>query len=95
MAEAPDPSGAAAGPRRGCIGCLTALLGLLSGAMVAVLIGVVVRAATNGPRCEGVPICDWNRYAAVGAIVGVVTLPILTFWRLRRTKAGAGSSDRG
>ena len=94
MAPAPDPAPPVA-PRRGCIGCLTALLGLMSGAMVAVLIGVVVRAVTDAPRCNGVPICDWNRYAAVGAIVGVVTLPILTFWRLRHSTTAAGSSDRG
>ena len=94
MAAAPDPANPVA-PRRGCIGCLTALLGLMSGAMVAVLVGVVVRAVTDAPRCNGVPICDWNRYAAVGAVIGVVTLPILTLWRLRRSTPAAGSSDRG
>jgi hypothetical protein len=74
---------------------MTAFLGMVSGAMVAVLVGVIVRYVTNGPRCNGVPICNWNEYAAVGAAVGLVTLPILTFWRLRQTNAGAGSSDRG
>ena len=83
------------GPRRGCIGCLTAFLGMVSGSMVAIFVGVLVRYATNGERCSGVPICNWNEYAAVGAVVGLVTLPILTLWRLRRTDAGAGTSERG
>ena len=83
------------GPRRGCIGCLTAVVGLFSGAMIAVFVGLMVRYVTNGPKCPDVPICNWHEYAAVGAVLGLVSLPILTFWRLRHSKAGAGSSERG
>jgi hypothetical protein len=89
------PAGGGTPPRRGCIGCLTVVLGFFSGAMVAILVGVVVRYVTNAPTCPGVPICDWNQYAAVGGVLGLVTLPILTFWRLRQLTPGAGPSDRG
>ena len=92
---APPPGGEAPRPRLGCIGCLTSLVGLFSGAMIAVFVGLMVRYVTNGPKCSEVPICNWPSYAAVGAVLGVVTLPLLTFWRLRRSNAEAGSSDRG
>ena len=85
----------APGPRRGCIGCMTAVVGLFSGAMIAVFVSLVVQKVTNGPRCAELPSCNWHQYAAVGAVLGVITLPILTFWRLRRSNAGAGSSNRG
>jgi hypothetical protein len=82
-------------PRRGCIGCLTAVVGLFSGAMIAVFVGLMVRYVTNGPKCPDVPICNWHEYAAVGALLGVITLPVLTFLRLRHARAEARSSDRG
>jgi hypothetical protein len=92
---APAPPADAPRARLGCIGCLTSVVGLFSGAMIAVFVGLMVRYVTNGPRCPEVPICNWPNYAAVGAVLGLITLPLLTFWRLRRANAGAGSSDRG
>ena len=92
---APEQAPPAGGARSGCIGCLTMLAGLFSGAMVAVFVSKVVQWVTNGPRCPDVPTCDWHVYAAWGALIGVVTLPILTLRRLRQLRAGAASSDRG
>jgi hypothetical protein len=66
------------------IGCFTAFVGLWSGAMVAVLIGRLVEGVRGAPSCEGLPLCNWYVYAAAGAAVGAVSLPLLVLTRLRR-----------
>jgi hypothetical protein len=93
--DAPDGARDERGVRKGCVGCLTVVAGFFSGAMVGVFVSKMVQVVTNGPRCADIPTCDWHVYAGWGALVGLVTLPLLTFRRLRRLDAGAGSSDRG
>jgi hypothetical protein len=57
------------------------------------MIGVfVAKAVGTVRRCvplEGLPACDWWSFALVGAVVGVITLPTLVLWRLRRGKPAA------
>jgi hypothetical protein len=77
------------------VGCLTVVAGVGSGGMVGVLVSKAVQVVTNGPQCAGIPTCDWNVYAGWGMLVGVLTLPILTFLRLRQHGSGTGSSERG
>jgi hypothetical protein len=77
------------------VGCVTAIAGLFSGGMVGVLISKIVASITHAPKCTGLPTCDWYKYAAVGMLVGVITLPLLTFMRLRRGDAGTTNSERG
>ncbi|GAC1516681.1 MAG: hypothetical protein NVS1B4_13010 [Gemmatimonadaceae bacterium] len=66
------------------VGCFTAFAGLWSGGMVAVLIakfaGVVRHCA---PTEYGAP-CDWAAFAAVGMLVGAVSLPTVALLSLRR-----------
>jgi hypothetical protein len=66
------------------VGCFTAFAGFWSGGMVAVLIGRIVEGLRGSPSCEGVPMCNWNVYAAAGAIIGAISLPVLVLRRLRR-----------
>jgi hypothetical protein len=66
------------------VGCFTAFAGFWSGGMVAVLIGRIVEGMRGSPSCDGVPMCNWNVYAAVGAIIGATSLPVLVLRRLRR-----------
>ena len=55
--------------------------------MVAVLLGRLIEGARGSPACEGLPICNWYVYAAVGAAMGAVSLPVLVLRRLRRRGA--------
>ncbi|MBV9879879.1 MAG: hypothetical protein JO180_05245 [Gemmatirosa sp.] len=73
------------GPPRIAIGCFMVPLGTFSGAMVAVLVGKIVAYFIKAPACEGLPLCDWYKYAGVGALLGALSLPSLVLWRLRRT----------
>jgi hypothetical protein len=77
------------------VGCFTTFIGLWSGAMVAVLIGKIVEGARGAPACEGVPMCNWNVYAAVGALIGATTLPLLVLNRLRRRDVRRDQITRG
>ncbi len=75
------------------IGCFSAWIGGISGAMIAVLLGVFVAYLTRAPRCDGIPTCDWYIYAAVGAGLGVLTLPWLVVSALRRSGPTADDAD--
>ena len=77
------------------VGCFTTFIGTWSGAMVAVLVGKVVESVRGAPSCEGVPMCNWNVYAAVGALIGATTLPLLVLTRLRRRDVRRDQISRG
>jgi hypothetical protein len=71
------------------VGCFTLLAGFFSGGMLGVFVAKIVQAVTGGPKCEGIPTCDWAQYMIVGAAVGAITLPVLALWRLNRRPPGA------
>jgi hypothetical protein len=77
------------------VGCFTTFIGLWSGGMIAVLIGKVVEGIRGAPSCDGLPLWNWNLYAAVGALIGAVTLPVLVLRRLRRRDVRPGTPSRG
>ena len=77
------------------VGCFTTFIGLWSGGMVAVLIGKVVEGLRRAPSCEGLPLCNWNVYAAVGAVIGAISLPVLVLTRLRRRDVRQETRSRG
>jgi len=77
------------------VGCFSAFVGFWSGGMVGVFISFAIEFLTRAPRCQGLPSCDWGYWATGGAWVGVITLPALTLWRLRRKDAANQSSIRG
>ena len=77
------------------IGCISLWLGGLSMAMVAVLLGKAYAFLTRAATCEGIPLCDWHRWAAAGFVAGALTLPILVLTRLGRPAAPPANSDRG
>ena len=69
------------------VGCFTAFIGAPSGAMIGVLVGKFVGTVRKCVPIEGLPACDWWTFALIGGIVGVVSLPALVLWRLRRGKS--------
>ena len=77
------------------VGCFTTFIGLWSGAMIAVLVGKIVEGIRAAPSCEGVPMCNWNVWAGVGAVLGATTLPILVLNRLRRRDVRRDNISRG
>jgi hypothetical protein len=83
---APDREGIVA--RNIGVGCVTTVAGFFSGGMIAVLVGKFVGSMQGCKPPEGLPACNWWVYAAVGAIIGAVTLPVLALRRLSRNRAG-------
>lgn len=69
------------------VGCFTTFIGLFGGGMISVLLAKIVSQALNEPQCEGLPTCNWLTWAARGGVVGMIILPTISVWRLRRGDA--------
>jgi hypothetical protein len=52
--------------------------------MIAVLVAKIVGAVQGCPSGEHGQPCNWYVYAAVGAVAGAVSLPVLALRKLRR-----------
>lgn len=64
-------------------GCFSAVAGFFGGGMIAVLIAWIVGSARRCAPELGIPACDWNKYAIVGMLVGVVLVPLVSIMRLK------------
>jgi len=75
---------------------LTAIAGFWGGGMIAVLVAKVVGAFTRCPAEPetGAP-CNWFTFAFLGAIVGLVVMPVISIWLLRRGRIRARNIERG
>lgn len=69
------------------VGCFTTFIGFFGGGMISVLIAKIVSQALNEPQCEGLPTCNWLTWAARGGVVGMIILPTVSVWRLKRGDA--------
>jgi len=83
---APDREGVVA--RNIGVGCVTTVAGFFSGGMIAVLVAKFVGSVQGCKPPEGLPACNWWVYAGIGAVVGVITLPVVALRRLSRTRPG-------
>jgi hypothetical protein len=88
------PQGASLG-RKVAIGCFTAWLGLVSGAMVAALLSKFAAFLTKAPECGGIPSCNWYVWAGIGGLIGAVTLPLLVLWVLGKPAKGHKENPDG
>jgi hypothetical protein len=70
------------------VGCVTTVAGFFSGGMIAVLVAKFVGSMQGCKPPEGLPACNWWVYAGIGAVVGVITLPVLALTRLRQPRPG-------
>lgn len=84
--EIPDEDRVALGTYVG-VGCLTSIAGFFGGGMIAVLVAKVVGSFRNCQPPDGLPACDWEKYMIVGALIGVVGLPLVSIFRLRGRRA--------
>ena len=67
------------------VGCVSAIVGLFGGGMIAVLIAKIVGGLS---RCAaeaetGAP-CNWTSYWTYGARIGLIVVPIVSIWLFRR-----------
>src|SRR5512146_2222284 len=78
------------------IGCLTAVAGFAGGGMIAVLVAKIVGALTHctADAETGAP-CAWGTYWVRGALIGMILLPAVSLWRVRRGRRRAQHSERG
>jgi hypothetical protein len=80
--------------RKVAIGCFTAWLGFVSGAMVAALLSKFYAFVTKAADCGGIPSCNWYIWAGIGGLAGAVTLPLMVLWVLGKP-AKSGKRDAG
>lgn len=72
------------------------IAGFFSGAMVAVLVAKIRGGFIHcAPADSELPACDWQIFAGVGGLLGMVTLPLLVLWRLRRPLHARREDEEG
>ena len=76
------------------VGCVTAVAGLFSGGMVGVFVAKMVGSFRGCKPADELPACDWHVYAAVGMLIGILTLPVLALSRVRRGDREAAKKDQ-
>jgi hypothetical protein len=76
------------------IGCLMMVAGLFSGAMVSVLVARFVSWGTHCRYDAELPACNWPEFAAVGGLIGAVTLPALVLWQILRPRRQIGAEPQ-
>ena len=77
------------------VGCFSAFIGFVSGGMIGVFFSWAWAFLSRAPKCAGIPSCDWGYWATAGAWIGMITLPVLTLWRLRQSDASRKHQERG
>lgn len=65
------------------VGCFTGLAGAFGGGMIMVLVAKIVGSFRGCDPGDGLPACDWNAYAAIGFVAGLILLPTISIVRLR------------
>jgi hypothetical protein len=74
------------------VGCLTAVSGAVASGMIAVLLAKMVGWATKcAPDAETGAPCDWATFWVRGAAIGLVLVPTVVIWRMRRARASRHS----
>ena len=69
------------------VGCLTAVIGLAGGGMIAVLVAKIVGAIRGcSPDQETGAPCGWSTYWMWGAWAGLLLFPTVVLWRMRRAE---------
>jgi hypothetical protein len=76
------------------VGCLSAVAGLAAGGMIAVLIAKIVGGVVgcHADAETGAP-CDWSNYWTWGARIGLVLVPTIVIWRMRKARNASRNSE--
>ncbi len=76
------------------IGCLTAFSGMMAFGMIAVLLAKIVGFASKcAPDTETGAPCNWLTYWLRGAIIGVILVPSIVIWRMRKVRSASRNSE--
>ena len=74
------------------VGCLTAVSGAMAFGMIAVLVAKGVGwAAKCAPDADTGAPCNWLTFWVRGAILGLVLVPSVVIWRMRKARANRKS----
>jgi hypothetical protein len=76
------------------VGCLTAVAGAAAGGMIAVFIAKIVGGimGCQSDAETGAP-CEWNVYWTWGARIGLILLPTIVLWRMRKARTASRNSE--
>ena len=76
------------------VGCMTAVVGFFGSGMIAILLAKIVGAATGcAVEAETGAPCNWYSYAIRGGLAGMVLLPSLVVWRMRKARTASRNSQ--
>jgi hypothetical protein len=74
------------------VGCLTAISGAMAFGMIAVLVAKLVGWARGcTPDAETGAPCGWATFWLRGAVLGLLLVPTVVIWRMRRARAARQS----
>jgi hypothetical protein len=69
------------------VGCISAVAGVAGGGMIAVLVAKIVGGISRcRPDAETGAPCDWSVYWTWGARIGLVLVPAIVLWRMRKVR---------
>jgi hypothetical protein len=71
------------------VGCLTAPIGFFGGGMIAVLVAKFVGSMQQCKPPDGLPACNTFEFLVPGALIGLLGLPTIALYRLRRGRTRA------
>lgn len=71
------------------VGCLTAPIGFFGGGMIATLLAKFVGSVQQCKPPDGLPACNTFEFLVPGALIGLLGLPTIALYRLRRGRKRA------
>ena len=76
------------------VGCLTAVSGAMAFGVIAVLLAKFVGWTRHCAADveTGAP-CDWATYWLRGAVLGLILVPTIVIWRMRKVRARGKNSE--
>jgi hypothetical protein len=76
------------------VGCMTAVVGFFGTGMLGILLAKVIGGISGCPaEAETGAPCNWFTYAMRGGLLGVVILPTLIIWRMRKARTAHRNSE--
>ena len=74
------------------IGCMTGISGMMAFAMISVLLAKFIGYARGcaADAETGAP-CDWFTFAVRGGLIGLVAVPTVVIWRMRKSRGSRTS----
>lgn len=76
------------------VGCLTGISGMMAFGVIGVLLAKTVGWVRKcAPEVETGAPCDWLTYWLRGAVLGLILVPTVVIWRMRKVRARSRNSE--